>query len=112
MIVKGKYVVWDASKGEEGIKQNWAVLIKGDTITETGPIQELRNRYPHEEVLGSDTELLMPGLIDAHTHGAGLSFAQRGVEYDFLENSLLDFESSMNIEPEISSMLNAVKHIT
>lgn len=111
MIARGKYVILDASLGEVGIKKNWAIYMKDDTILETGPWNEIQKKYPGEEVLGSGEELLMPGLIDSHTHGAGLSFAQRGVSYDFLENSLLDFESSMSLEPETNSMLNAVKHI-
>lgn len=111
MIVRGKYVILDPSRGEEGIKKDWAVFIKGNSIAATGPWNEIRDKNPGEEVLGGDEELLMPGLIDAHTHGSGLSFVQRGVTYDFLENSLLDFESAMNIDPVSNSMLNAVRHI-
>jgi hypothetical protein len=33
----------------------------------------------------------MPGLVDAHSHGRGLSPIQKGVRNDFLENALFDW---------------------
>ena len=33
------------------------------------------------------------------------------VKFDFLENSLLEFEAALDVDPEINSMLNAIRHI-
>jgi hypothetical protein len=33
----------------------------------------------------------MPGLVDAHSHGRGMSPIQKGVKNDFLENALFDW---------------------
>jgi 5-methylthioadenosine/S-adenosylhomocysteine deaminase len=111
MLVRGKYAILDPSLEEEDIKEDWAVRIDGDKIVETGPYRTLKQKYPDHRVIGDGKQLLMPGFIDAHTHGAGLSFVQRGVTYDFLENSLLDFETTLDLDPETNSMLNAVRHI-
>lgn len=88
-----------------------AVLICQDTIREIGPYEDLHRRYPQEDVAGDGTQILMPGLIDAHTHGAGLSYVQRGVTLDYLENALLKFATAFQLQPETTAMLNAVRHI-
>ncbi|NLG85729.1 MAG: amidohydrolase family protein [Firmicutes bacterium] len=111
MLVRGKYALVNTSLGEEGIKEDWAVCIDRDKIVETGAYDVLKQKHPDHKTIGDGTQLLMPGLIDAHTHGAGLSFVQRGVTFDFLENSLLDFETALDLEPETNSILNAVRHI-
>ncbi|MDP4108820.1 MAG: amidohydrolase family protein [Bacillota bacterium] len=111
MIVRGKYAILDPSSGEAGLTNDFAICVKGGLIADLGPYSEMTAKYPLEQVIGDGTQLMMPGLVDAHTHGAGLSFIQRGESFDFLENSLLDFETSLDVEPEINSMLNAVRHI-
>lgn len=60
-------------------------------------------RYPQEDVAGDGTQILMPGLIDAHTHGAGLSYVQRGVTLDYLENALLKFATAFQLQPETTA---------
>ena len=93
MLVKGRYVIIDPSLGKNGIREHWAVRIENNMITDSGDTKDLIKKYPEDELIGSEHDILMPGLIDAHTHGAGLSFIQRGAKLDFLENSLLWFES-------------------
>ena len=71
MLVRGKYVLTDGANGKSVFQEDAAVLICQDTIREIGPYEDLHRRYPQEDVAGDGTQLLMPGLIDAHTHGAG-----------------------------------------
>lgn len=111
MLIRGKYVITDAALEGAGYREDAAVRTEGGKITDIGSWEELRVRYPGDEVVGNGKQLLMPGLIDAHTHGAGLSYAQRGVRLDYLENSLLDFAVALQLPPELNSMMNAVRHI-
>jgi cytosine/adenosine deaminase-related metal-dependent hydrolase len=60
------------------------VAIAGDTIREIGYFNQLAARYPSARTVGGGRFLLIPGLINAHGHGRGLSTFQRGV----LDNSL------------------------
>ena len=74
MLMRGRYVITQAELGETGILHDAAIHITHDKIDAVGSYEELKRQYPGDQVLGTGRQLLMPGLIDAHTHGAGLSF--------------------------------------
>lgn len=76
-----------------------------------GSFIELKEKYSCAVIKGNGKQLMIPGLIDAHSHGKGLSFIQKGIPYDFLENCLIDWALAVNIDPELSSMLCAIRHI-
>lgn len=54
--------------GRLGIIENGAVLICGEKIAAVGLTEDLLKRYPHEERLDASGKVVMPGLIDPHTH--------------------------------------------
>ena len=45
-----------------------AVAVKGDSIIAVGPEQEIRHEYSASEIIDCGGKILMPGLINAHTH--------------------------------------------
>jgi len=54
--------------GKLNILPDGAVLIEGDQIAEVGDSQELLRRFPHEQQYNAAGRVVMPGLVDAHTH--------------------------------------------
>ncbi len=52
------------------IIENGAVAVVDDTIAEIGPEERLREKYPGAERLTAEKGLVMPGLINVHTHAA------------------------------------------
>jgi len=54
--------------GQLGIINDGAVLIREGRIVETGSTEDLRGRYPDEEALDAGGHVVMPGLVDPHTH--------------------------------------------
>ena len=48
--------------------EDGAVLIDGDTILEAGNCDELKRNYPGAEFIDAKGGVIMPGLINAHTH--------------------------------------------
>ena len=48
--------------------QDGAVVIDGDTIKEVGDYGELKKKYPDAEFVDARGGVIMPGLINAHTH--------------------------------------------
>lgn len=65
-IVRGAWLL--AMTGEEPLRDG-AVLIGGDgAIGEVGPFADLRTRHPDAEVAGDGTGIVMPGMVNGHTH--------------------------------------------
>ncbi|MCA6214477.1 amidohydrolase [Thermococcus bergensis] len=64
-----KAIVADYALDVEGIKKNVAVLIEEDKIAGIVPREKL-NEFDVDETFGGSGYLLMPGLVNAHTHVA------------------------------------------
>jgi cytosine/adenosine deaminase-related metal-dependent hydrolase len=111
LILRGRYVLTDARQGPEGVVADGAVRIAGTAVAEAGAFADIRARHPTLPVLGNGKQLLMPGLIDAHCHGRGLSPIQKGVRHDYLENALFDWAVMPVLPPELSAGLCAVRHL-
>ena len=45
-----------------------AVAVEGEVIKEVGPLADLKARYPDAEFVDARGGVIMPGLINAHTH--------------------------------------------
>lgn len=54
--------------GELGIIQDGAVLIREGRVQQTGTTAELFAAYPNEQVWDAAGRVVMPGLVDPHTH--------------------------------------------
>jgi imidazolonepropionase len=66
--------------GRLGIILDGAVLLRGGQIAAVGPSADLRAAYPHEPALDAAGKVVMPGLVDPHTH---LIFAgDRAAEFE------------------------------
>jgi cytosine/adenosine deaminase-related metal-dependent hydrolase len=63
-----------------------AVVVAGNRIREVGTAEELFRRYPGIPRIGGNSYLLIPGLINGHGHGKGLTDFQRGSLDDTLES--------------------------
>jgi 5-methylthioadenosine/S-adenosylhomocysteine deaminase len=91
-LIRGLYVITDPARlPSGGLVKDGAVAVEGDEVVATGRHAELRARYPEAEELGSDRHLVMPGLVNTHHHGQGLSTIQMGVRDDLLELWLADY---------------------
>lgn len=81
-IVYGKYLVIDP----DTIIPSGALYIEGDQVVDYGSHAEITSRYRADRTLGSSEMLVIPGLINAHSHGKGLTDFQRGQIDDTLES--------------------------
>ena len=77
-IISGKYLL--PMDGQGTLIEDGAVVTCGDTIVETGPATQLRARYPDADELADRHGLIMPGLVNIHTHAAMSCF--RGLADD------------------------------
>lgn len=109
LILRGGWVMTDPARGE--VLRDGAVRIEGASIAEVGAATDLIRRHPGAEVIGGPDDIVMPGLIDAHSHGRGLSPIQKGVLYDYLENAFLDWTAMVYLPNELCAALSAVRHL-
>lgn len=110
-ILKGKYVYTDFAAEKGGLLENAAVYLNGEAICEVGSAEDLVKRYPEAKVIGGEDFAVLPGLIDAHSHGSGLSHIQRGIGFDYLENSLYDWTQCVMLPPELNAPMTALRHL-
>ena len=111
LLLRSKYLLSDPRKKASGILRDAAVLVRDGRIAEVGPYVELKPRHPGARVLGNGRQLLMPGLVDAHSHGRGMSPIQKGVRNDFLENALFDWAYMHLLPAELCAGMTAYHHI-
>jgi 5-methylthioadenosine/S-adenosylhomocysteine deaminase len=68
LIVTARYVVtMDAS---QRVLEDGAIAIHGDKIVEVGPREEIESKYFSLHRISAPQGLVMPGLINGHTHAA------------------------------------------
>jgi imidazolonepropionase len=53
---------------DAGVRLNIAVAVRGDRIEAVGPLAEARAQVPGAEEIDCAGGVLMPGLVDSHTH--------------------------------------------
>jgi len=53
---------------QDTVLQNSSLVIQDANIIDLGPAQEIKNRYPEARVIDLTDQLIMPGLINLHTH--------------------------------------------
>jgi 5-methylthioadenosine/S-adenosylhomocysteine deaminase len=67
-IWSARYVV--TMDAERRVIENGAVAVRGDRILAVGPRAEIYRRYQARQRLDAPESLIMPGLVNAHTHVA------------------------------------------
>ncbi len=77
-LLYGKYLIKGAGKMREIIKDG-AVCVEGSVIKDVGSFKVLSKSYRYDRKIGSDKHIVMPGLINSHDHGNGISLILRGI---------------------------------
>ncbi len=109
LLLRGKYVLTSAT--EPRVLTDAAVRVSNDAVAEVGDWPALRRAHPDARVVGNGKQLLLPGLVDAHSHGRAISPIQKGVLNDYLENNLLDWAIMPPFDPELTAALGVVRHV-
>ena len=72
LLVTGSYLY--LQNKDKTIIKNGGVAIHQGTIVETGLAADLAPKYPDAELLATEHGLIMPGLVNTHTHAAMACF--------------------------------------
>ena len=111
-IIRGGAVIADARASDGGVVRDGGVLVQGDTIEAVGPFDSLAEQASEAEVIGSERGVVMPGLVNSHHHGWGLSTFQLGVSDDLLEPWLVEFFRGMRrLDPYLDTLWGDLRNI-
>jgi 5-methylthioadenosine/S-adenosylhomocysteine deaminase len=99
LLKDADYVVRDF----ETVARDSSVIIQGNRIVDIGKAEDMEKKYPPDEVCICRGQILLPGLIDAHTHcnetimrglGHNLKF------HDWVDEVILPIGAAMEREDE------------
>ena len=100
LLVKGDYIV--TMDGSGTVIENGAVAIDEGVIIAVGDAAAIEANYPADETLAGDGRVVMPGLINGHTHAAMTllrGLADDLALMDWLENYIFPAEVEF-VDPE------------
>ena len=63
----------DAILLPKGLTYDQALIVKGETITAIEPIKSVSATYPQAKRVDLPGQVIMPGFVNAHQHGSGLT---------------------------------------
>jgi 5-methylthioadenosine/S-adenosylhomocysteine deaminase len=64
-LIQGRHVL---TSGDPSWIQDGAVRVVGSTVSEVGSWEDLRKRYPGDDVVGGPHDIVTPGFINTHGH--------------------------------------------
>jgi cytosine/adenosine deaminase-related metal-dependent hydrolase len=64
MILSGRWVVPVSSP----VLEKGAIVVEGSRIVDSGPVQTIRERYLHHSLRDFPDSVLLPGLVNVHSH--------------------------------------------
>lgn len=99
LIVSGKYLM--PTWRQDDVIIDGAIAVSGDTIIETGSRNDLLSRFPRAQEIYEPHGLVMPGLINTHTHAPMACF--RGFADDlplmtWLQDHIFPVEAKLTAE--------------
>ncbi len=108
-LIRGKYLV-TAHVNSDGV----SVLYKhglhqrNGKVVEIAPFHELRARYPELDVIGSERQAILPGLVNSHYH-QGFSFLQLGQTDRTTDPH--SFQGAWDVDPYLEHLYGAMQMI-
>lgn len=93
-------------RDDQPLIENGAVVIEGELILDYGTTADMKTKYANAEFMDAEGRLIMPGLINAHTHiyssmARGMSIPNAPVNKNFLdilENLWWRLDKAINME--------------
>lgn len=101
IIGNGKLITNDA---ESNFYDCGAVYVKDNVVEDIGEFEEIKSRYPDEEIVDVKGRVIMPGMICAHDHiyssyARGMAVSRPTVDFfTTLENQWWTLDRSLTLE--------------
>jgi cytosine/adenosine deaminase-related metal-dependent hydrolase len=104
-LIRAEYLIAEPDRLEAGVIPDGALAIEDGKIVAAGPWSELKDAYGSLESIGGPKGwLALPGLVNAHHHGRGISTLAAGIDDAPLELWL----SSFALYPDVDVYWNTL----
>ena len=84
-LIRGKHILSADGSGSVIARYDAGIYQEDGVIKDVGPYQELRTKYAPDTELGGLDYAVIPGLVNSHHHGRGVTTLQMGTCDDCLE---------------------------
>ena len=106
-LIRGKYVISEVIGLDSAvIISDGAVFQRDGEIIEVGTYDDLKDRYQVDEIVGSPSYVVMPGLVNDHFH-VGLTPFQLGAPDLPLELWGLSRMRAIDVDPYLDQLYGA-----
>jgi cytosine/adenosine deaminase-related metal-dependent hydrolase len=110
-LTRGRFVfTHPVGRGAWEMLENAAVLHSDGIIGAVGDFRSLKDQHPDADITGDGTQVLLPGLINAHHH-VGLTPLQLGVSDDALELYSAARIKLRGVDPYLDTLYSAFEMI-
>jgi cytosine/adenosine deaminase-related metal-dependent hydrolase len=110
-LVRGKHVVCKVTGRDSAlVLDDGAVYQENGSIVEVGPFAELAAKYQPDAILGSERQVVMPGMVDAHHH-VGLTPFQLGSPDHPLELWFASRYAARNVDFYLDTLYSSFEHL-
>lgn len=106
-IARGRYLLSGVSAdGTPEIIDNGAIAYEDGRILDVGQFEALASKYNHDEVIGSLSQFVIPGLVNSHHH-VGLTPFQLGAVDMPLELWTIRRLAARSVDPYLDTLYSA-----
>ena len=111
-MIRGRYVISEAGTdaGHSRVISDGAVLQRNGVIEAVGSYEDLKDR-PVDEVIGGPRFVVMPGLVNSHHHGRGVSTLQMGTVDGCLESWIVEGWGRRAVDWRLITLYTAIQMI-
>lgn len=104
-LIRGRYLV----SSHDRVIPNGALYQENGKIVEVGDSEQLRAKFNPRQELGSEGCVVIPGLVDSHCHGRGITTIQLGALDEALEFRGLSWRAMLRTDCYLDTMYAAIQ---
>jgi hypothetical protein len=104
--VRGALAFTDASRPGAAAIADAAILVRDGKIASVGVAADPVTADPRALEIGGDRYWIIPGLVNAHSHGRGLGWFRLGAPDDALEPWICQILTQPGLDPYLDTVLS------
>jgi cytosine/adenosine deaminase-related metal-dependent hydrolase len=88
-----------------------ALYVEAGIVRAAGPYESLRRHHPESDVIGDGAHLIIPGFINAHSHGRGVTTLRQGIADEPGEIRSIDLRVGLTVDPYWDVLLTCARQL-